>query len=352
MKKNIVGICVCMLVLATVGSAVGTINESVDVKTTNFTHINAPIRAMIPSFFQGDCVVWDNYVEWARVAYHAQDDPPESSPNWNSFPADDFQFDEETDVYWVYWYMCYWNCNPAGGPKDYHYDWNITFYEDDGTGYRPGALYAGPFTIPDADIIKGEALGNSSNISNGWWACGMGAVFSEPVTFQPDTKYWISIYSTGPHYPQSGWYARNDTYYPIRLHEAIFTSDVWGYPEWTNLSEIWGSPLDMLFLLGGELLPFEVTLSKGMGVTATIKNLLPEPYNQTNITVTFTVTGGVVLNPTKSFFIEKLNVSATETIKFYPIGFGSITIEARAIAMSAAAGWGNTSGFLILFFIL
>lgn len=341
-------ICSSVAVMATTNGG----NEIIDISSKIVT----PLVNIEPSFFQGDCVVWDNINPYYKAAYHAQDDPPETA-QWDSFPADDFQFDEETDVHWVWWAMCYWNCNYADGPKDYHYDWNITFYKDDGTGNRPGDIYAGPFTIADADIFKSKEVANETGLSYGWWAAYMGVLFSEPVTFLSDTKYWISIYSIGPHYPQSGWYCHNGSYgYPIKLHEGVFKSSQWGYPDWTDFTIVGGEPLDMAFILGGEQLPFEVTLSKGLGVTATIKNHLPanDPgYNQTNISVTFTITGGFVLERTKIFFIEELNASETTTVKFIPLGIGRITIEVFAISQdSAAMGKENMSGLLILFFVI
>jgi hypothetical protein len=355
MKEKIVGICVCMLVIATALPAVGTINVTVDEKTTTpFSYMNTPIRNTERSFLQGKCVVWDNHVEYIFKSIAAQDDPPDSTPELDAFPADDFQFDENTDVGWVFWHMLYYGCNYAEGPKDYHFDWNITFYVDDGSGYRPGSIHAGPFTIADADIYKGEELENTT-ANTGRWMGGFGVVFPEPVTFLSSVKYWISIYSIGAHFPQSFWCCHNETTGGILLHDCVWKSPYYGYLNWTNSTEAWGAygaPFDMNFILGGELLPLEITLKKGLGITATIKNLLPEPYNQTNITVTFTTIGGFVLNRTKTFFFEQLNVSASETMKLYPIGFGKITIEVNAISKNAAAGRANTSGFLILFFVI
>lgn len=351
MKKKVVGIIILMLVLATAVPAVGIVNKALDEKTTApFAHITTPIQNRMPSFFQEDLIVWDNMGN-GPYAYPAQDDPYGTpGGEWDSFEADDFQFESETDVHWVVWVMSYWNCNPVGGPKDYHYDWNITFYADDGSGYRPGTIYAGPFTIADADIFKGQEFFNSTNVGNGYWANTMGVVLPEPVTFLSGTKYWISLYSIGPHYPQSGWYISNGTDgTPIKLHEAVFKSVHFGYPVWTDFTEVDGQPLDMLFLLGG-LLPYEVTIQKGLGVTATIKNQLP--FDEINITVTFTVSGGFVLNPTKTFFIKQLNASASETLKFYPIGFGRITVEVKVKSEDGLFGLGNKTGFLFFVFIL
>ncbi len=355
MKKNILKeasvLLIGVIMICSSLAAIATTDIQPYKAEINNCSIEKTIKIVKPSFFQAKCVVWDNKATNLTTAYHAQDDPSTVPTEWDSFPADDFQFTEDTDVYWVYWAMCYWNCNPVGGPRDFHYDWNITFFEDDGTGNGPGVIFAGPFTITDADIIKGEEYYNSTTQANGMWISGMGALLPNPITFTTGTKYWISLYSTGPHFPQSGWYCHNESADGILLHEAVFKSAHWGYPDWTDFTIVHGEPLDMAFLLGGELLPFEVTLSKGLGIKATIKNLLPEPYYQENITVTFTATGGFVFNPIKTSYIEKLDVGATDTLKYYPIGFGKITVEVYAISNTSAAGWSNTSGSLFLIFV-
>ena len=308
-----------------------------------------------PSYAQGNIILWDNYILTWRNAYHSQDD--NASVQWDSNVADDFMFEEDTDVHWVYWQMVYWNCNPAGGPKDYRYDWNITFFEDDGSGWHPGDIFAGPFSFKDEEIYKSIELANSSTVSNGYWASAAAVLLPEPVTFSADTKYWMSVYSHGPHYPQSGWPVHNESVGGILLHEGNLKAPIWGYPEWTNLSIVdsLGERLDTNFILGADL-PFDVTINKGLGVSATITNKLTEPpynVNATNVTVTFTATGGFVLNPTKTIFIGDMAPGATEkTAKWFPIGFGRITIDVVVNNDGAAIGLAEDTGFLLLFFVL
>jgi hypothetical protein len=309
----------------------------------------------LPSPLQGNPVLWDNFVITWNKGYHSQDDPPDEPKQWDSFVADDFLFDEETEVHWVFWQFVYWNCNIAGGPKDYHYDWNVTFFEDEGTGYHPGDIFAGPFTIADADIHKSLPYGNSSVYSGGYWNCGAYAFLPEPVTFNADTKYWISIYSIGPIYPQSGWYVHNESTGGILLHEGNYKSERWGSPDWTNFSihDADGESLDANFVLGGEA-PFEVSISKGLGITATvINNFLPDTESYpTNLTVTFTATGGFVLNRTKTVIIPKLESGAKETIKWYPIGFGSVEINVACTSAETGIGSADKTGILIFILVL
>ena len=332
-------------------TAMATTSDKTDLTATS-SKIETKISNMGPCPLQNNPILWDNFVSNTTAAYHAQDDPPEVPTQWDSFSADDFIFDEDTEVYWVFWQMVYWNCNPAEGPKDYHYDWNITFFEDDGSGYHPGDIFVGPITIADADIYKSLPYLNSSTLGNGMWNCGASAFLPEPMTFNAGAKYWISIYSIGPHFPQSGWYAHNESLGGILLNEANFKSEHWGWPEWTNFSNgVHEEALDMNFILGGDH-PFEVTLSKGLGVTATITNRLPEPYDTINVTATFTATGGLVLGRTKTVVIGDIDAGATDTAKWFPIGIGNIAIEVFVISEGGVPGRGNTTGFLLLFFLI
>jgi len=301
-------------------------------------------------YLQGNPILWDNWVVGFSGNFAAQDDPPGTPDRIDAFPADDFMFDENTDVHAVYWHMAYTNCNNANGPMDYKFDWNITFFEDDGTGYHPGEIYVGPITISDIDIIKGPAYRNDSS-SNGLWGCPMLTQLPEMVTFDADTKYWISIYSIGAHFPQSTWMAHSEAFGGIRLNEANWKSEYFGFPEWVNASEQFGNTNDMNFLLLNGDPAYEVTFSKGLGVTANITNLIA-PYDTTNVTITFTATGGFVLNRELTVLVGDLEPGASGSAKYVPLGFGNIVIDVTIISNEGAPGWGDTTGFLILFFVL
>jgi len=302
-------------------------------------------KKIMPCLQEDNVILWDNYVTTWNIAYHSQDDPPGEPEQWDSFVADDFMFNEETEVEWIYWQI-YYGFAPA---KDYHYDWNITFFEDDGTGNNPGGIYEGPITIADADIDKSEPYINESTT----WACGATAFFPEPITFNADTKYWITIYSIGPIYPQTFLPVHDEATGGILMHEAKIKSDHWGYPEWTDLTEAYGEPLDANFILGGDP-PFEVTIKKGLGVKVTVTNNLPEGEQGLvhNLTVNITATGGFVLNPTKNVLVAEFEGQTTETIKWFPIGFGSITIKAACTSTDVGIGSVETEGFLALLLVL
>jgi hypothetical protein len=295
-------------------------------------------------------VLWDNWVENYSGSYAAQHEPPGTPDRLDAFPADYFMFDEDTDVHRVWWGGGYFGCNFAQGPKDYHFDWNISFFEDDGSGYHPGVLFAGPFTIPDAEIGRSEEVANTTSIGNGLWGVGYWAWLPDPVTFNADTKYWIAIYGIGEMFPQSAWAYHNESLGGIILNEANFKSEYFGYPDWVNTTEVFGEPGDMTYALLGPDPDFEVTLTKGLGVTATIthQGLL----DTTNMTATFTATGGLVLGRTKTITVGDLNISDTATARAIFIGIGSIAVDVEVTGYWGQTGHGNTTGLLLLFFLL
>jgi len=313
--------------------------------------IDIPIKNSGLCLVQDDVILWDNYVlDWTS-AYHSQDDPPGEPEQWDSYVADDFKFEEETDVHWIFWQIYYGWCNNADGPKDYHYDWNIIFFEDDGTGNNPGDIYEGPITISDEDIIKSNSYLNSTAWI-GVWQCGAHAYLPGPITFDADTKYWISIYSIGPIYPLTFFPVHSESLGGILLHQGKIKSEHWGYPDWTSLSVDYGYALDSNFVLGGAS-PHNITISKGFGISVTIDNNLPETITpMTNVTVNFTATGGFVLNPTKNIVIPEIASQTTETAKYFPIGFGKIIITAKIAGDRIGVGTIEDTGFLILFFVI
>ena len=302
-------------------------------------------KNIMPCLQQDNVILWDNYVLTWNIAYHSQDDPPEEPEQWDSYVADDFMFDEETTVKWIFWQI-YYGYAPA---KDYHYDWNITFFEDDGTGNSPGAIYKGPITIADADIDKSLPYFNETTN----WACGATAFFPEPITFNADTKYWITIYSIGPIYPQTFLPVHDEATGGILLHEAKIKSEHWGYPDWTDLTEVYGAPVDANFVLGGDP-PFEITIKKGLGAKVTVRNNLPEGEEGLihNMTVNISATGGFVLNPIKNVLVNEFNGQTEVIIRLFAIGFGKVTIKVVCTSEDVGIGTKETEGTLILFLLL
>ena len=353
MKKNILREAVVLLIAVAMFMSIVVMGTSTQMNTIGAPNCEITLlpKNILPYSQQDNVVLWDNNVLYWSASYHSQDDPPEDLKQWDSFVADDFIFENETEVKWVYWGIYYGN---APGGKDYHYNWNITFFEDDGTGNNPGDIYAGPITIADEDIGKSFPFFSTTTS----WGCGAVALLPEPVSFNAETKYWITIYSIGSIFPQTFLPCHNETIGGILLHEAKFKSVHWQYPDlinWTDLSvpNLYGEPLDMNFILGGD--PFaEVKIKKGLGVTITLTNNLPagDEYIAHNMTVNCTATGNIFLNPTKNVKFDEIPGQTTKKIRWFPIGFGKITINVNCTSLDAGLVPVEEEALLLLLFTL
>jgi hypothetical protein len=150
--------------------------------------------------------------------------------------ADDFHFEEDTEVFDVHWIGGYWNGDPA------EFDWCISFFKDDGSGESPvGTPYepshAGPFCFA-WDEMTIEDLGD------GYYKFGVD--LPEAILFPACYKFWISIWGYGNFPPQSGWAYHQD---PVTLSPAVWGSNYFGHPFWTPSFDVQGFDHDMCFQL-------------------------------------------------------------------------------------------------------
>jgi hypothetical protein len=326
--------------------AIATTNEIPTPKTSMNIRTTVHNKGILPS----ENVLWDNWVDSWSGSLAAQLEPP-GYTRLDAFPADDFMFESDTEVNRVYWGGGYWNCNYKDGPKDYHYDWNITFFNDDGSGYHPGSIYAGPFTISDKDLYKTIEAMNSTTVANGIWGLGYYATLPDPVTFNSNNKYWISIYALGDVFPQSAWAYHNESFGGILLHEANFKSEYFNIPNWTNTSEEFGEKYDMLYALLGPGPDLEVTVTKGFGVSVDITN--NGVVNATNTNVSISTTGGLVLiGKSKIIPVGNITIGDTVSVKSMLIGIGKIAIDIMVTCDYLPPGRQNISGLLLLFLIV
>ena len=177
-------------------------------------------------------IVWDNGMLYDGLAAAQWDEPGA----FDAYPADDFHFEDPTEVCDVHWIGGYWGGDPA------EFDWCISFYMDDGTGNAPlgtpyNPSYLGPFCYSWADIEKTE-------LEPGYYE--MSVDLPENYIFEPCVKYWISIWGVGQFPPQSGWGYHAD---PIILHQMVFGSNYFGFPFWTDGELVFGAPYDCCFQL-------------------------------------------------------------------------------------------------------
>ena len=181
---------------------------------------------------RGD-IVWDNGMNYDGLLA-AQE--PVTTGNLDCYPADDFHFEEDTEVCDVHWIGGYWNGDPEP------WDWCISFMYDDGSGNAPDShplnpSFAGPFCYAWEDINKEE-------IEPGYYE--MWVYLPENIPFPGCYKFWISIWAVGDSFPQSGWGYHQD---PITMHETVLRSDYFGVPDWTDTSELLGYAVDQCFQL-------------------------------------------------------------------------------------------------------
>jgi hypothetical protein len=92
--------------------------------------------------------------------------------------------------------------------------------------------------------------------------------------------------------------------------------------------------------------PIGITIKKGLGITATVKNT--GTTTLTNLSCTITLTGGVILvGRTHTEPIASLAPAASQKVKDFVLGFGKVSIVATAGSASA-----NASGTVILIIVI
>jgi hypothetical protein len=170
-------------------------------------------------------IVWDNGMSLGLTFMVSQYDE-----YWGaeSVAADDFEFTENTDVNGVNW-----NGGFYGGTLPYanDHDWMIHFYNDIGDGSEPGGLITTFYlSIEDLEtyLIYTEYDAEVYYYS---------AELPSTITFNAGVKYWIGIQSVGTSPPQGAMSLKIQP--PYLLHEAMWKSEYFGQPDWTDISDIW-----------------------------------------------------------------------------------------------------------------
>jgi len=178
-------------------------------------------------------IVWDNEMEYENMLAAHWDD----TFNLDAYPADDFRFDDDTMVTDVHWVGGYWGTNYTQGD----FDWDIIFYEDRGDEAAPGVVYVGPFTYTQ-DQCNPVLIDDTGGAIYYEFSVDL----PEIITFAGGETYWLSISAIGLFPPQSGWGVHSDN---ITMHQAVFKSVFFGFPDWNNTENVLGYPVDMCFQL-------------------------------------------------------------------------------------------------------
>lgn len=230
--KNFFRGAVVLLITATI------IFSSVAIANTIKTESIETHTIVNEGYYEGNTrgvVLWDNGMHYNGMFAAQWDNLIALDP----LPADDFHFEENTVITDVHWIGGYWNPGEDGD-----FDWNVSFYNDRGDGNAPGAkIFQQVF--PNAAVHETfiEDTPGGSKIFSYW------VDLADPIPFTGCEKYWISIQGVGNYAPQSGW-----AYHliPIVLHEAVFKSVYFGFPDWVDSVEVFGNPGDMCFQLTGD----------------------------------------------------------------------------------------------------
>jgi uncharacterized repeat protein (TIGR01451 family) len=221
MKEAVVILIAVTFFMSTVAATVNTRND----QTGNPELFNVNEGSGVGA--RGD-IVWDNGMTYDGLLASQFD----ATSGLDAYPADDFHFDEDTEVCDVHWIGGYYNPDQAA-----NYDWCIEFYADRGDGNAPGNLYAGPYCYTWTEITTTELeLGRYE----------MSVDLPENILFPACYKFWIVIYALGPIPPQAGWGYHFD---PVQLHMAVFKSVYFGFPDWVDIALLGIDPADMAFQL-------------------------------------------------------------------------------------------------------
>lgn len=211
--------------------------EAANIETKNLQHegpslISDYSKGFVTRTIDGD-IVWDNNMDYEALIATQWDEIMVLDP----IVADDFQFEEDTVIDDLHWMGGYWNTDYQSGD----FNWSITFYEDRGDEAAPGAILAGPFVLAQEDCNPILVVDTGSVIYYEF-----SVDFSEYIHFTGGIKYWLSIQGIGLFPPQSGFAYHYDS---IKLHQAVFKSDFFGFPDWSNTENVVGSPVDLCFQL-------------------------------------------------------------------------------------------------------
>jgi hypothetical protein len=199
-------------------------------------------------------VIWDN-----GIIYHGGDGgifvATERSDGYAE-PADDFQLDKEQQVDSIFWQGGYFQCELAQGFMDYDWSWRVIFWDDYVDGSHPGTeIYNRTITNTSITRELWYAWTNTTSLRQ-YWVANYSAQLPEPITFQANKKYWITLRGIGEYPPQACWVRHNGSFGGIKIHQAVFRGVLWSYPNWINLSEIISTekiPHDFNFQLLGPL---------------------------------------------------------------------------------------------------
>jgi hypothetical protein len=242
MKQSSVGAYVLLIALAIILSNVVVIAETENQFLDVYNSLNNDFTVE-----QNGPVVWDNGMNQSGLIHTQWDE----AKQFDFYAADDFKFEEDTEVVDVHWIGGYW----GEGYETGDFDWYISFYYENSTleepeGHPKSPSLIGPFQFLWSEISK-EFIGDTGNSVY----YSLSVDLPEVIIFEANIKYWISIWAEGIYPPQAGWGYHKS----FILISAVLASDYFGFPFWTPGSIVQGYDFDMAFQLTEPLEPLPPT---------------------------------------------------------------------------------------------
>lgn len=204
------------------------------------------IKQEIDPIYSGP-IVWDNGMDYSGIMLAQWDEEKQ----FDFYLADDFKFDEETEVAQVQWIGGFWGEDYQSGD----FDWCVSFFNNNGSEDKPlgqpqDPSLAGPYCYIWNDIEK-EVINDTGTSILFKFSIDLPDV----LTFDAYEKYWISIWAEGAYPPQSGL----SYHKTFLLNSTVLGSDYFGFPFWTPGSDVQGFEFDIAFQLFAPLEPLPPT---------------------------------------------------------------------------------------------
>lgn len=263
-----------------------------------------------------DNILWDNGNPGFLVIASQLD----TNVPFNSQSADDFLFDNDTDIHGVGWYGGYYN-----GESFDSGDFIIYFYYDDGSGLYPTG---GGLENPETTAVQSYQFDNvvGEQIIDSYY---YEVQLDPPFQAQQGQKYWIVFQIILDFPPQWGWHQTNDQ---LTLSPAVQGFPPSEIPFWTDIVGCYGPVDDLAFYLFGEDTnpeepPLEITeILGGDQLSITITNPSEIAISDTSLTVM--VEGGLYVSPRNVTFSDITIPSGsdyTKSVSLFGVGLGLLS---------------------------
>jgi hypothetical protein len=169
-------------------------------------------------------VVWDNGEnDGLNGAYNSQLD---TSYPFNSQEADDFMFDNDTNITNVQWWGEFYSEGSFPNPGEF----KIIFYADNGTGDMPtGAGMPDPTSTALIVYNFSSVMGTSYGTDRYYYNVEL------PIPFfaEKDIKYWMAVQFVGNYTTTGFWAWSSNGENPERLNISVVGFPILSIPYWT-----------------------------------------------------------------------------------------------------------------------